>query len=53
MQVVHININQPVKKITNKIVDLFTKEAVRLKVIHNHLMGNNQDKASQFTGFIA
>jgi len=53
MQIVHINTGKKVKKIKNSIVDLFTREVITLKAIHNQLLDDKQVYTTQFTGFIA
>jgi hypothetical protein len=53
MQIVHINTEKTVKHIKNSIVDLFTREVITLKAVHNQLLGTKQADKTQFTGFIA
>ncbi|RFZ85368.1 hypothetical protein DYU05_07155 [Mucilaginibacter terrenus] len=54
MKVVHLNAGTPVKTTTNAIVDLFTKQRITLKTIHERLVAAaSGTQTSQFTGFIA
>lgn len=53
MEIVHINYSQPIKSSPNKIVNLFSRETVKLKAIYHHLKGNLQIRGTQFTGFTA
>ncbi|WPU97031.1 hypothetical protein SNE25_16030 [Mucilaginibacter sabulilitoris] len=53
MQIVHINHHQTVKTAANKIIDLFSRETVKLRTIYHHLYGVVDTDTRQFTGFIA
>lgn len=53
MQIVHINLMQPVNGASGQIVDLFSRETRKLKAIYHHLKGDIHMQVTQFTGFIA
>ena len=54
MKVVHLNAGTPAKNTTAAIVDLFTKQKITLKTIHERLVAAaSGTQTTQFTGFIA
>jgi hypothetical protein len=53
MKIIHLNPTAPVKKLKNTIIDLYSKEKLYLKHIHQFVTGDSSSKFEPFTGFTA
>jgi len=53
MKIAHLNSATPVKGLKNAIIDIYTKEKLNLKYVHEFVTGKPESKRRLFPNFIA